>query len=151
MTIHNSQRTMARRLALQAIYQVDVQGEDFLTQGMDLFLSQQSEDAQVQAAAGEYTKGTWAYRQEADQWLAVLVPRWSVARMAVVDRSILRLAAWELTHADTPPPVILDEAITMARDFSTGDSAEFINGVLDAVIKDYARQTGKASPAGPAV
>ncbi|NNM88686.1 MAG: hypothetical protein HKL95_09220, partial [Phycisphaerae bacterium] len=59
-------------------------------------------------------------------------------------RNILRLAAWELTSRDdVPPKVVLDEAINLAREFSTDESAAFINGVLDAALKDYLLRTGK--------
>jgi N utilization substance protein B len=53
-----------------------------------------------------------------------------------VDRNILRLAVWELTNADTPPKVVIDEAIELAKCFSTEQSPAFVNGVLDAVLKE---------------
>jgi len=60
---------------------------------------------------------------------------WRLERLAVIDRLILRMAAWELAHrTDTPAPVILSEAIELARRFSTGESARFVNGVLDAML-----------------
>jgi len=53
-----------------------------------------------------------------------------------VDRNLLRLAVWELTNTDTPPKVVIDEAIELAKEFSTEQSPAFINGVLDAVLKE---------------
>ena len=61
---------------------------------------------------------------------------WRLERMAAIDRNLLRLAVYELLHAPhTPPAVVINEALELAREFSTGESVEFINGVLDAVRK----------------
>ena len=60
---------------------------------------------------------------------------WKLERMPVVDRNILRLAAWELMRTQTPPAVVIDQAIELARRFSGDESARFVNGVLDALRK----------------
>jgi len=63
--------------------------------------------------------------------------------MAVIDRLILRMAAWELRHCDeTPPAVVIDEAVELARTFSTDDSVRFVNGVLDSIRKHMADASG---------
>jgi transcription antitermination protein NusB len=72
-----------------------------------------------------------------------LAPQWPVRRQPAVDRSLLRMSIWELTNADTPPKVVIDEAIELAKQFSTEQSPSFINGVLDAVLKE---KQGLASP-----
>ena len=61
---------------------------------------------------------------------------WRVSRMAIVDRNILRLATFELAHTETPAPVVLNEAVELARRFGSDDSPPFVNGVLDAVARD---------------
>ena len=61
---------------------------------------------------------------------------WRVDRMAIVDRNVLRLAAFELMHTETPPAVILDEAVELARRFGSDESPPFVNGVLDAVARE---------------
>lgn len=86
----------------------------------------------------------WSARETSDAWIARLAPQWPPRRQPGVDRSILRLAVWELTAAPTPPKVVLDEAIEMAKSFSTEQSPAFINGVLDAVHKE-----SEALKAGP--
>jgi N utilization substance protein B len=59
-----------------------------------------------------------------------------------VDRNLLRLAIWEITNTVTPPKVIIDEAIELAKQFSTEQSAAFVNGVLDSVLKEHQKLTG---------
>jgi N utilization substance protein B len=66
-----------------------------------------------------------------------LAPQWPPRRQPAVDRNVLRLAIWELTNTSTPPKVIIDEAIELAKAFSTEQSAAFVNGVLDAVLKEH--------------
>ena len=72
---------------------------------------------------------------EIDATVASCSRNWRVDRMAAVDRNILRLATWELLHTDTPVPVVLDEAIDLARRFADDPSPAFVNGILDAVAR----------------
>jgi len=141
----NHERSQARRLALQALYQLDVQGDDYITNnGLAESIAEFSEDPKVREMAFFMAKSAWQFRETTDQWLGRIAEKWPVYRMATVDRNILRLAAWELTNfAATPPKVVLDEAINIAKEFSTADSASFINGILDAVLKEHLAQTGK--------
>ena len=89
-------------------------------------------------------KSAWAYHATADEHLGRIADKWPVYRMAVVDRNILRLAAWELiNYPDTPPKVVLDEAINMGKEFSTADSGNFINGILDTLLKEHLAKTGR--------
>ena len=64
--------------------------------------------------------------------------RWAIARMPVVDRNVLRLATYELLHESTPPAVVIDEAVALAKRLSTDDSGRFVNGVLESIRKDIA-------------
>jgi len=126
------------------LYQLDVQGDSFLADGLQGFVDSATEDPKVREVAYFMTKAAWAYREQADAWLGRIASKWPVYRMAVVDRNILRLAAWELVnYPDTPPRVVLDEAINMGKEFSTADSGSFINGLLDALLKEHLSQTGR--------
>jgi N utilization substance protein B len=78
-------------------------------------------------------RGTAAKAAEIDQRIVAKSDHWRLERMPVVDRNILRLAVYEMTETDTPAPVAIDEALELARQFSTDDSAAFVNGVLDAI------------------
>jgi N utilization substance protein B len=73
-----------------------------------------------------------------DQRIAAKSEHWRLDRMPTVDRNILRLAVYEMSEVGTPPPVVIDEALELARKFSTDESVAFINGVLDAVRRDAA-------------
>ncbi len=81
----------------------------------------------------QLARGTAADVTEIDKQIAAKSEHWRVERMAVVDRNILRLAIYELRLAELPAPVVIDEALELARQFSSDESLAFINGVLDAV------------------
>lgn len=83
----------------------------------------------------------WTMRTSADAWIERLAPQWPMRRQPGVDRSILRLAVWELTSGQTPPKVVIDEAIELAKSFSTEQSPAFVNGVLDAILKEQQQLT----------
>lgn len=137
-------RSAARRLALQAMYQLDVQGDDFIVSGLQEFIAETTDDAKVRDIAYFMAKSAWAFRETADAWLTRLASRWPVHRMATVDRAVLRLSVWEIVnYPNTPPLVVLNEAINMAKEFSTADSGTFINGVLDTMIKEHLAATGR--------
>jgi N utilization substance protein B len=103
----------------------------------------------ARAFAEELVSGVVAAQAELDALLARHASHWKLSRMAVVDRNVLRLGAWELGHSDTPTSVILDEAIELARRFGAESSPAFVNGVLDAVARTLrARAGAEGAPAG---
>src|SRR5205814_275441 len=107
------------------------------------------EDEAVRAAGLEMARSAWDARETTDAWIERLAPQWPPRRQPGVDRNILRLAVWELTKADTPPKVVIDEAIELAKSFSTEQSPAFVNGVLDAVLREYKGLTeGSAAAEG---
>jgi N utilization substance protein B len=145
MSMH-SQRSQARRIALQGLYQLDVQGEPFLIDGLQAFISETTDDPAVREMAYFMAKSAWQFKATADEWIGRIAAKWSVYRMATVDRNVLRLAAWELVnYPQTPPKVVLDEAINIAKEYSTADSGNFINGILDALLREHLAQTGKTT------
>jgi N utilization substance protein B len=81
-------------------------------------------------------RGTAAGSSEIDQRISAKSAHWRIERMPVVDRNILRLATFEMNQLKTPPAVVIDEALELARQFSGEESVAFINGVLDAVRRD---------------
>jgi N utilization substance protein B len=94
-------------------------------------------DPTIRQHALELARGAWEARESSDAWVERLAPQWPPRRQPGVDRNILRLAIFELTGADTPPKVAIDEAIELAKSFSTENSPAFVNGVLDAVLKEH--------------
>jgi len=95
------------------------------------------DDPAIIARAMELAGAAWELREATDQWVERLAPQWPPRRQPGVDRALIRLAIWELTHADTPPKVVIDEAIELAKQFSTELSSAFVNGVLDAALKEH--------------
>jgi N utilization substance protein B len=88
--------------------------------------------------------GTFERRPEIDAYIQQHSEHWRVERMPAVDRNILRLAVYELLNGKLPPPVVIDEALELARRFSGQESVAFMNGVLDAVRKNL--PAGNAPP-----
>ena len=112
--------------ALAAYYQtLDSDDEDPTPEPPDEFMEKLVRGATDQAAA-------------IDQRIVAKSENWRLDRMPAVDRNILRLAVYEMTDVGTPAPVVIDEALELARKFSTDESVAFINGVLDAVRRDAA-------------
>lgn len=107
------------------------------------------EQTRVQLRGIEMAEGAWEYRPHADAKAEQLAPQWPTRRQPAVDRNLLRLAMWELHHADTPPKVVVDEAIELAKAFSTEQSPAFVNAILDAVYQERLRLTGEAPPREP--
>ena len=125
---------------MQILFAWDVRGEkDAATADQIVTDSAAGETAQagVRRRAREMADGAWEMREMVDQWVVRLAPKWPTKRQPGVDRSLLRLAIWELTSSDTPPKVVLDEAIEMAKEYSTLQSPAFVNGVLDAILKEH--------------
>lgn len=144
------QRSQGRVLALQALCVFDALGDGFLDQ-LDEFLrdSRIHVDSELelpvrpdaQRFGRTLAEGTWRRRAAYDEVLTKAVQEWSVARMSHVDRNILRLGVYELLDTrDTPPEVIINEAIDLAHAFGDANSPAFVNGVLDRVRRDWASQ-----------
>jgi len=105
-----------------------------------------SADETVRGRAADAARGAWSSRGIADNWVERLAPQWPPRRQPGVDRNILRLAIWELTQGQTPPKVVIDEAIELAKNYSTEQSPAFINGVLDAVLREHRGLTEGVKP-----
>jgi len=128
-------RTRARELVLQALYQLDVQGPELL-QSMPEFFADSEQDEFIRKKAWDWTKGTWENLAECDRMIVGSTIRWQLSRLSPVDKSILRLSVYQLKFCpDIPPKAVINEAIELAKKFSTDKSAPFVNGVLDAVLK----------------
>jgi transcription antitermination factor NusB len=128
-------RTKARELAMQGLYQLDIQGSDLLPRLADFF-TENDPDTSVRKLAAEWTKGTWEKLALCDELIVSSTIKWQLSRLSTVDKSILRLAVYQLKFCpDIPPRVVINEAIELAKKFSTDKSSAFVNGVLDAVLK----------------
>ena len=132
-----SSRRKARECALQMLYQWDV-GKDTPDTVERLFWSNTPwiEDDTLREFAGKLFRGTAAAVRDLDEAIRKRAEHWRMERMAVVDRNILRLGVYELLHCrETPPLVVINEALEIARRFSGEESVQFINGLLDGIRK----------------
>jgi transcription antitermination factor NusB len=139
-------RTTARELAMQALCQLDIQGQDVF-QWLGRFFREECSDAMTIELAEQWTRGAWDQVKLCDEQIKQAAAKWKLSRMSQVDRNILRLAVYQIDSCpDIPGKVILNEAIEMARKYSTEQSPRFVNGVLDAVLK-LSRPSGSSSAA----
>ena len=128
-------RRKARELALQMLFQWE-QGKHSPQHVINTFLSVQHVEPESEAFARALFEGAVAEVGELDQLVRKQAEHWRLERMAAVDRNLLRLALYELLHyPETPPAVVINEALEIARRFSDKDSVDFVNGVLDAIRK----------------
>jgi len=124
-------RTRARELALQGLYLLDIRG---LGAQMDVAMHLESEtnDPDILSFARELVGGCSRRREELDAKISAVAENWEIHRMAVVDRNVLRIGTYELmVLEDVPPKVSINEAIDLAKRYSTADSGSFVNGILD--------------------
>ena len=136
-------RRKSRELALQALYQSELAGQAGL-----LDFTQFCAHFQVNKKAMPYAKklldGVQGNKEEINKLISRYAENWRLERMSVIDRNILRLAVFELHYQDdVPTSVAINEAVEIAKRFSTDDSGPFINGILDAMAKETSSGTGK--------
>ena len=131
-----SERHKARRQALQIMYQREVTGE-----GVSRILDEESysrEEGELEPYARDLALGTEQALPDIDRILGAISEHWTVMRMPLVDRNILRIATFELANsADVPPSVAINEAVELAKVYGGEDSSKFVNGVLGKVAEQY--------------
>ena len=126
-------RSRGRELALQFLYQLDLRGPDLASEA-DEFLKSQESEREARSFARQLIDGVLTHFDELNGVIQGVAQNWDIARMAVIDRNVLRLAAYELLHrTDIPPKVAINEAIELGKRYSTQNSGAFINGILDKI------------------
>jgi N utilization substance protein B len=141
-------RRKARECALQMLFAADVAGTraDELARTFWSELADGELDDQAREFATRLAVGTLAHLDEVDERIRSRAEHWRIDRMATVDRNILRLAVYEFLYEATPRTVTINEALEVARRFSTYEATQFINGILDAIKRDLDQETpGSAS------
>ena len=121
---------------MQALCQLDVQGSEGKSM-LRIFFNENTDDPMVLQLAEKWTLGAWEKVKACDDLIASAAVRWKLSRLSHVDRAILRMAVHQLRYYtdEIPPKVVINEAIEIAKKFSTEQSPRFVNGVLDAVLK----------------
>lgn len=141
-------RRKARECALQMLFAADVakSSKIGLTESYWLELGDSTLDEQTRLFADKLTNGTLREIEKIDERIRTRAEHWRIERMAIVDRNILRLAVYEFLFDDTPATVVINEALEIARRFSTFEATQFINGILDAIKHDLEREEQKKNP-----
>ena len=148
------QRRKAREDALKVLFQMDVaprQGDPL--EHLDLYWESQDEEVEAdrRAYAERIVCGVRRGADEIDDLISSHALNWRLERLAAVDRNLLRLGIYELLHEpEVPRAVVINEALEMAKRYSTDESSQFINGVLDAVRRSLEPETDEPREAGAA-
>lgn len=132
-------RHQARRLALQALFEIDAVDHQ---PGVVLHERLIQEDPPLAAEAANFARelvfGVTLRRPQLDSLIARFAPEWPVDQIAIIDRNILRLALWEIGLTTTPIKVVINEAVELGKEFGSDASSRFVNGVLGAVTREQA-------------
>ncbi|UOQ58676.1 transcription antitermination factor NusB [Leucobacter allii] len=133
-----SARTKARKRALDMLFQADVRGEEIgAVVAAEAGRAAGEPDREASwLYAREIVDGVTDHREEIDELIMSYAQGWTLDRMPNVDRALLRVAAWEILHNDeVPAAVAIDEAVELAKEYSTDDSGRFVNGVLGRIAE----------------
>jgi N utilization substance protein B len=141
-------RRVARECALQMLYQLDV-GKHSKDDILRSYWEMNEHPPKVREFAEQLFEGTIQRLKQIDKVIQQHTKNWRLVRMAAVDRNVLRLAVFEfLSGGKTPETVVINEALEIARKFSTQESAQFVNGILDS-IKNELIDKGRRSNGKP--
>jgi len=141
-------RRAARECALQMMYELDV-GKHSKDEILRTYWQMNEHPQKVRDFADLLFEGTIRRLKEIDKVIQQHTKNWRLGRMAAVDRNVLRLAVFEfLSGGKTPDTVVINEALEIARKFSTNESAQFVNGILDS-IKNELQEKGLKSNGKP--
>ena len=125
-------RRKAREYALQILFQIDFTKKKFDSFDFEQFWSEKRNNQEIKQFTEELVRGTVDNLEEIDTMLDTVADNWILGRMAAVDRAILRFAAYELLYRrDIPSAVTINEAIEIAKKYSSSEAVSFLNGVLD--------------------
>jgi N utilization substance protein B len=131
-----SRRSRAREVALQILYGDDLNPSRNLKTSDEFLCRRLGPDERLIEFARNLVAGVRRNRGELDSLLAARAENWSLERMAVTDRNILRLAGYEILYTDTPGQVVINEAVELAKRYGGKQSPQFVNGVLDRLLKE---------------
>jgi transcription antitermination protein NusB len=136
-------RRKARECALQMLFAADVakMSEDVLTSDYWNELGEPELDEGTREFANRLAVNTLRELENVDERVRSRAEHWRIERMAIVDRNVLRLAVYEFLYEQTPHTVVINEALEIARRFSTFEATQFINGILDAIKHDLEKES----------
>lgn len=130
-----SKRHTGRKLAMQALYQADIQNEA-IDAVFETFIDPFPYIEETKSWAKELASGSHKNQKEIDTLISKYAIDWEIGRINPIDRNILRMAFFELIYLKTAPSIVVNEALEIAKKYATDDSSKFINGILGNYIKD---------------
>lgn len=142
-----ARRSKSRELALQMLYQVDLNA-DVDGRMVRNMIAERLSDEDLRDFAWMLFSGVMECRPQLDERIQEVAQNWKLHRMAATDRNVLRIGAFELASTGTPHRVVIDEAIELARKFGSSQSAQFVNGILDKLVPEDKRRP-EERPASP--
>jgi N utilization substance protein B len=132
-----NRRRRAREITLQMLFQYEFTGERADFRAVEDLNPSKKEDAEVRKFSEELVRGTLMHLDEIDQKIRQAAAHWKMDRMASVDRNIMRSAVYEILYRnDIPPAVTINEALEIAKKYSSAEAVSFINGLLDRIARD---------------
>ena len=143
-------RSRAREIALQVLFQDDLHPQNNPA-AADEFLVRRLRQPPLVEFARALVAGVRRHRADLDRQIAEVAANWTLTRMAVTDRNVLRLGVFELLHTDTPDRVVVNEAVELAKRYGAAQSGPFVNGILDRLMhaQQPAAQTSDSPTADP--
>ena len=127
-------RSTSRRLAMQAVYQAEVSGIG-IDEALKNLLEEEKYIPETVEFAQKLARAAWDKIKENDKIIEKLSVDWPLDRIGKVDHSILRLALYEIDAGETPASVVIDEAVELAKKYSSREAAKFINGILGSYLR----------------
>ncbi len=141
-------RRKAREVALQALYAIEIGGGE-LPSILNYLFSSNELGEETKSFVIDLSQKAFSHKEEIDKLIGRMAKHWELRRIATVDRNILRLAICEIFwFPDIPPKVSINEAIELAKKYSTRESGRFVNGILDSVAKESGKVVGKQEGKG---
>lgn len=137
-----SRRSKAREVALQMLFQVDLNADVGPNMVREMIAERLPEE-DLREFAWSLFSGTREFLALLDEKIAAVAAHWTLTRMAATDRNVLRLGAFELIQTDTPHRVVIDESLELAKKFGSDQSSQFVNGILDKLVPEEKRAAKK--------
>ncbi len=128
-------RHYARVVAMQAVYEADFRSDPDIEGIVKRHFSNIGEKGENSDFTRELVEKVFLYHEEIDRQIEKVAPEWPIEQVAIIDRNILRLAICEMLYFETPPKVVINEAIELAKTFGSDNSSKFVNGVLGTVYR----------------
>jgi len=137
-------RRRAREIVLQVLFEEDLNPDQDLQVADQFLVNRMHGNRPLVEFARRLVAAVRQHRKELDRSLSSHATNWSIRRMAPIDRNILRLGAYELLHTETPGRVVINEAVELAKRYGDKQSSQFVNGILDRILRGQAAEAAAA-------